>query len=1089
MGNYQVWNFLRRIACAVSLIVLTTVCYLGSTLAAEALVIDQTPAPVSGAAQEAIVSKPSESVSDEERRVAKALAAIEAASGEEVFDLILRLQRKNDTLSPALLGIQKGFDNYVPIVEIARLLKFPSETDLSRGTISGYYFSEQNTFSLNAEQGTYSAQGETHPIPEESVIVNDLGQGIGDIYVKVDLLNEIWPLDFELVFSDLSLEINTRRKLPYELERERRKRQEELQNKEEEAEENLDLEFIPNPYKLYAPHSFNLSETFGYRQHEGLITNNVTVAGRGQLLGADADYALNAAYNNDGESPDIDNLRFRLTRKDYGDGALPLGLKEAQLGDIAVRTSPHISKAFGGRGIYVTSEDANTSTQSFDEVTLEGTGTPGWETELYRGNELLDFGIVNERGVYSFENVLLNYGKNTFRIVLYGPQGQVEEQIEERRITQKMLYPGQTNFSAAVIDNRQKLFDLKDEPDPPDKGFVKTARGNIGVNDWLTGFATITQIPTRDGKDESYVTLGGEISALGGVGQIEGYRQLSGGTAVDARFASRFAGVNFNLRGAAFNNFESLEAGYGDTAKKYEGEVRANKTFRLPFGSANLGIDTRHTEQQDGRDRTQIRTRQNFSNKQFHVANTLTTNLQNGNHSSTTGQITYSTDLSPKWNLNTQLNYDIYPDTEFDRARLDLRYNDRDKLTGALNISQGIRDTGNTRVGASAAYDFGTFLGGTDVTWNKGEGIDVLLSASTSLSPNGKDNAYTFSSKAKGTGSSLKVRIYHDINRNNEFDEGDEAQEGLKILINGRTSVVRSDENGILEIIDRGPVGLALVTLDRSSLENPFLVTAREGYKTVLRPKTKPFIDMPLVETGGIDGTVRFSDGRPVPGLRIQLVDGDGRIVDETTTSFDGFYSFEFVKPGDYIVRVDPSHQVHVPPRSVSVTSDDLFAYGVDLTLLEQAEEAPAVETERSGRVAQPNRAQTAGGTEQPAPLPTDGNFSAVVTQVRIGEHPYKVRLVLDLSAPASYRISRATDGTAVYIDLPDTAWDAMRDWQAGKTPILKDFEALALPGGGTRLRLTAKNRMDVFYHSLLAPNASRGHRLYVDFAETRSAR
>ena len=234
--------------------------------------------------------------------------------------------------------------------------------------------------------------------------------------------------------------------------------------------------------------------------------------------------------------------------------------------------------------------------------------------------------------------------------------------------------------------------------------------------------------------------------------------------------------------------------------------------------------------------------------------------------------------------------------------------------------------------------------------------------------------------------------------------------------------------------------------------------------------------------TGSIDGTIRFADGRSVPGMIIQLVDKHGQLVAESPTLSDGFYSFEFVKPGRYIVQVHASHRVFVPPRTVTVASDDLFAYGVDLQILEQAKEAPVTNNEGDGRVAHTYLPSVTGGMKKPVSMPSSDGVQAVVRAVRIGEHPHKVRLVLDLSEPARYQILKEQDGYIITIELPDVGFEATHNWLPNKHSIFSNCEINTLAGGGTQLRLTGKDKIDVFYNALLPSENGKPDRLYIDF-------
>lgn len=1107
MGDYHCWNILERMKCVAMAIALFASFFLAlPTLAAEELTVQAVTQDASDVAPEQLsiveivasseVAKPlstsSTALSDEkegaeppdlnESAAQSAGDAFAFPEDNEIYDLIISVRRKSDILAPTVVGLQRGLKNYIPLLEMARIAKFPSEGHLDSQTVQGTFFNDQNTYGLDVKAGTFTVLGQQFDLPSDDVIVRNLGQGLGDIYVTPELLNQIWPLDLDLDFADLTLNIKTKKKLPYELERARRQRQGFLDDEEEG--QALQLEFIPNNYKLLSAHMFNLSQQASWDGESGLV-NNSTLSGLGDLLGMTADYSANL-YHNTGEKPELQSLRLKLTRQNYGDGALPFGLKVAQLGDVSSKPSALIDKSLFGRGVYLSTASTAPGNQSFDEVVIHGTGQPGWEVEIYRGSELLDFGFVDERGEYRFESIPLRYGRNQMRILLYGPQGEVIEEQKEYQIKTNRLRPGEMNFETSIVDFRQPLLDVDDRG--PQEGSSQGASGflrvNRGLNHWMTGFATLTRTPIEDEK-QTYATVGANFNALGGVGQVEVYKQLKGGSLLDTRFSGSFAGISTNLRGSFFRDFESREAGFGDNAKTFEGEFRAAKSFNLGFGQTGVNFRAFRTNRANGRTNTNTALQNSLSVGKFNFNNSLLMVYRDGVHSTTDGQFSLSTPLSDRVHMRTALDYDIYPSAGLDLSRLNLRYSDHDKFSATFDARQGIKDTAKTQFGAGASYDFGTFLGGIDLGWDRQNGFDMLLRASTTLGPDGEDDGYIFTTNYEGYTTALKIRVFEDYDSDGEFDENDRPIEGARVLINGRRSD-QSDSNGYIEILGAGPSGLVEILIDQDSLANPFLAALKNGYRTVLRPRTKPLVNFALIQTGSIDGVIRFADGRPVPGVIIQLLNENGDLVAEATTLSDGYYVFEYVKPGTYTVRAHPSHQVFVPPATVRVTSEDLFAYGTDLQILEQAEEVSASENSDDGdrgRVAHTNHAPDADVTKQPAPLPSDDGVQAVVRAVRIGEHPYKVRLAMDLSGPAGYFLSSEDGGHIINIDLPSTAWDAKREHDLRNHPLFKDCELLRSPHGtGTRVRLTARKPVEVFYNASISPENGKPYRIYVDF-------
>jgi hypothetical protein len=67
--------------------------------------------------------------------------------------------------------------------------------------------------------------------------------------------------------------------------------------------------------------------------------------------------------------------------------------------------------------------------------------------------------------------------------------------------------------------------------------------------------------------------------------------------------------------------------------------------------------------------------------------------------------------------------------------------------------------------------------------------------------------------------------------------------------------------------------------------------------------------DFAVVALSEVEGTARFASAqgqKPVSGVQLELVGGDGAVIRSTRTEGDGFYLFEQVPPGDYTIRIEP---------------------------------------------------------------------------------------------------------------------------------------------------------------------------------------
>jgi len=883
-------------------------------------------------AENALQDEGNELSEEEERIIAEFLG------DQEEYDLVLRLERGRVIVSEAMIGIQKGLDNYIPMLDLARIVGFEAEPDFAQGTVSGFFIREDNTYTLDVPAGTYSVKGETYELPPGSVVVRDSGYGLGEFFIKPDVLNEIWPLQLDFDFSNLVLEINTEQKLPYELAQEREARRAALLSGSDEDIDASKYPKVGNDYKLISKPFVSINNFTTYRIRDGgnELRDRLTLRGENDLLYANADYNLVVGSDKNKRFDPL-SARLKLTRRSYGDETMPLGLREVEGGDVRYRPSELIGNNNGGRGVTFSSEP-NEKLKNFDTITITGTGEPGWEVEVFRRNELLAFGQVDSRGEYVFENIPLFYGNNKIEVVLYGPEGQIERRVEEYRISNQLLAPGETTYQGAIIDENEDLIPLRDTNADKPSGFSLNSEVRRGITQRVTGFATLNHAPTEAGS-QTYLSAGADVSLPNGIGQVEGYVSGEGGVALDTRYATEYAGVRLNLQQSLFNDFESEEANFGDEAKISETEIRANRSFLTDIGNFNLSGRFEHIIRKDSPSDTIFNLSQSYSRKNVRLSNRIRTKFSDWEQDRTEGNLLLNYRFLPNWNARSTLLYDIYPEYQERSFLGEIRYDDRDKLTAAANIEHNILAE-NTAYGVEAAYDFERVRAGLSVTHREERGTDIRLRTSTSLAPVGVDDEYIAKSENLTRRTLLKTRLYIDNDLNGEFSEGDEPLEGVRVRINGR-STDPSNEEGIINMYNAGREGYVVVTLDRESLDNPFLVSEKEGYRTLLRQATEPFIDIPIVESGGVDGTAAFPDGRPVPGMRVQLVNQAGEVVKETPTASDGFFSFEFVKPGQYTLRADPEQKLRVRDKTVEVAQNNLFAYGINMNILPPPELTP----------------------------------------------------------------------------------------------------------------------------------------------------
>ena len=116
-----------------------------------------------------------------------------------------------------------------------------------------------------------------------------------------------------------------------------------------------------------------------------------------------------------------------------------------------------------------------------------------------------------------------------------------------------------------------------------------------------------------------------------------------------------------------------------------------------------------------------------------------------------------------------------------------------------------------------------------------------------------------------------------------------------------------------------------------------------------------------------------------------------------------------------------------------------------------------------------------------PERVATRADGDAAVTGLRLGEHPGRTRLVLDLSGASGYSVHIDNRTHVLRIELPAAGWNADTQKTFSNHPLFKSYRVGALGGGGSVLSIDLKQSSKVITSVALPPNDVAGHRIYFD--------
>lgn len=562
----------------------------------------------------------------------------------------------------------------------------------------------------------------------------------------------------------------------------------------------------------------------------------------------------------------------------------------------------------------------------------------------------------------------------------------------------------------------------------------------------------------------------------------EAYKDLSGGSAYDLRAATNFLGTNINLRTAFFSDFESEQANFDGNARTSWTELSISRPVRTFFG--NLGFRFRMDDQRF--ENTPSRTLYDFS--QTYAKNKL--RLTNGNtfffsddeYINADGRLSSTYRFNHNWQLRSLLNYNIRPEWDFRNIISELRYKSGKKFTASVDVNRDFQNK-DTRFGANFTYDFEKFKLGINTDWEKDDGLRSFLRLSSSIAPYGKDGEYIFSSDNLSNRTSLDGLVYLDKNYDGKFNNDDEVLEN-SILQVGRRSTVPADLNGFTNLIGSSKEEYEDITLDMDSLPNPYYVTDVPGYSALLRPATSTYVEFPVIETGYVEGTIMTQDGA-LSGVRMELL-SNGEVISKASSAYDGYYIFEYVRPGSYTVRIDPTYEeINLPPRDISVTSENLYASNIDFLIFEQTVEVACANDDLTGDeithdclyalVKEGMKQSAHTNLEARKKLPT-------VRDVRITQDVGVVRLELDFDkAPNPYQVIQPLENSEITVILKNSNWDMKDKWKNPDPNILDRYLVEYLPNGDIKLVLVGTDSIRVKDSRLLETSEDSKHGIYFD--------
>jgi hypothetical protein len=557
----------------------------------------------------------------------------------------------------------------------------------------------------------------------------------------------------------------------------------------------------------------------------------------------------------------------------------------------------------------------------FGRTTLRGILQPGWEVEVYRNGELIDFTQTDSEGYYELE-VEVDYGSNPLELRAYGPLG--EMRIFERaiRVDDGRLPDGSLEYGVAAgacqddacLAHANADLGLGVDPDWTLRvGCDSYARE--GLDHLIHPYVIVSGLIRDDWTLRAETTTHARRGAEVGYEPSNNLRARIGHTHYDTSVeAPILTPDGHRSRSHATLFWRPLGAGRRQFLTASALRTRAEHWTQT---RAAVGVNSYHSGLRLG---GEWRIEQTASDAGCDVRRILGASV--------------ATALRARWLpplrgtfVRGTLDYDI-GESALDRLglvvarsigsvfRLEVnsgwsRLSDGLTLSVALTMSQRlVHSISRVSRTAGGSLSSATMLEGA-VLWN--EAIDRVEAVPT---------------RASGRGGVSGV-VFLDANSNHTRDPGEEGIENVRLTVGGFST--RTDALGRYSVWDLGPFDATTLAVDLESLENPLWVPmVNQAFVTVL-PNGFRKVDIPVVPGSELTGTVT-RDGLRGPtgiaGVRVVLRHLTSGRRFETMTFHDGAFYFLALPPGEFEVSVPDDLLERMGlrfedgPRRVEVKSD-----------------------------------------------------------------------------------------------------------------------------------------------------------------------
>jgi len=810
----------------------------------------------------------------------------------------------------------------IPLGALSQSIDIAIQSVPEKHMAQGFIFEASRTFYLDTDRNEVTLQGVSTSY--ESDLVHVL---LDDIYVEANLLSSWLDVDLSVNLFLSQLLIISEEPLPFQkrLEREikiartlsRIKKEKKDYPIHYEPYTNTSSPFINQTVRAGIDKKSNGETDLIYSYTTHITSDLAKLESVWYIRGDDRDF--------------VDDFRLTLGRTDPESKLLgPLKATNFSFGNIFEPRANLITQpATLNAGLFISNFEIGQQLE-YDRHTFIGELLPNWEVELYRNNSLLRYQSNDIDGQYIFEDVPLLYGSNHFRIVFYGPQGQVREENKKFELGDSLTKPGQHFYRTSLTNSSG--------------GERLVAQYNFGIQKNLSanaGFTSIPLIVNNIATKNNYINLGLRNFFDQYFVNIDTVLNMDEGNVFELGLQTRFVDTIFGFKQTLLSDFSSEE--FLPTSNPIKSRTKFNIDTAITSESISripVGFVISQDKFSNGTSLTNITNNISLNTHNISYNNQLT--LQNN---STQSNLMFGTfQLSQYTAINSTrgtINYTLSPEAEITSTILNYDIHNFHDYRINSSLSHSL-STSTTEVAIAFNKPYTDYNLSYGARFNSDSEFTIDVNFSVGLGQEPRTQQWTSSNYLLAGSGSVSARTFIDANQDGIFDDGNDAPlSDVGFVINGSARRNFTDENGVAFITSLPTFSTTDISISQGTLEDPLWSSALDGISIVPRPGKTIQLDFPIFLTGEIDGTVyleRNGQKQGAGNVTIEIVDENNQVVRSIETAYDGFYIISDIPIGQFRARVAQKHLkklrvVGDKTQPININIDERYINGIDFTL------------------------------------------------------------------------------------------------------------------------------------------------------------